>query len=86
MDLGRRLSYLIRYPHGCVEQTTSAAFPQLHLSKVVDLTSTKQAATSKNIKAAIRKLGVTNVLVVDSLTGLDMVVQTIGEQVMLATF
>ncbi|WOI22412.1 alpha-2-macroglobulin family protein [Nonlabens ulvanivorans] len=57
MDLGRRLSYLIRYPHGCVEQTTSAAFPQLHLSKVVDLTSTKQAATSKNIKAAIRKLG-----------------------------
>lgn len=57
MDLGRRLGYLIRYPHGCVEQTTSAAFPQLHLSKVVDLTSTKQAETSRNVKAAIKKLG-----------------------------
>ncbi|MGJ8683062.1 MAG: alpha-2-macroglobulin family protein [Nonlabens sp.] len=57
MDLGRRLSYLVRYPHGCVEQTTSAAFPQLHLNKVVDLTSKKEAETTRNVKAAIKKLG-----------------------------
>lgn len=57
MDLGRRMEYLIRYPHGCVEQTTSAAFPQLHLGKVMDLTTTKQSEISRNVKAAISKLG-----------------------------
>ncbi|MEN8816208.1 MAG: MG2 domain-containing protein [Nonlabens sp.] len=57
MDLGRRLNYLIRYPHGCVEQTTSAAFPQLHLASVVDLNSNQQKQISHNIKAAINKLG-----------------------------
>ncbi|PZX44159.1 hypothetical protein LX97_01168 [Nonlabens dokdonensis] len=57
MDLGRRLNYLIRYPHGCVEQTASAAFPQLHLASVVDLNSNQQKQISHNIKAAINKLG-----------------------------
>jgi uncharacterized protein YfaS (alpha-2-macroglobulin family) len=57
MDLGRRLNYLIRYPHGCVEQTTSAAFPQLHLSSVVDLNGNQQKQISSNVKAAINKLG-----------------------------
>src|SRR5262249_25824763 len=31
MDLDGRFSYLIQYPHGCLEQTTSSAFPQLYL-------------------------------------------------------
>jgi uncharacterized protein YfaS (alpha-2-macroglobulin family) len=57
MDLGRRLNYLIRYPHGCVEQVTSAAFPQLHLSSVVDLNSNQQKEISNNIKQAINTLG-----------------------------
>ena len=57
MDLGRRLNYLIRYPHGCVEQTTSAAFPQLNLSSVVDLNGNQQKQISSNVKAAINKLG-----------------------------
>lgn len=29
------LDYLIRYPYGCVEQTTSAAFPQLYIQDIV---------------------------------------------------
>ncbi len=33
LDLGRRLGYLLRYPHGCVEQTVSSAFPQLFLGR-----------------------------------------------------
>ena len=33
LDLGRNLTYLVQYPHGCVEQTTSAAFPQLFLGQ-----------------------------------------------------
>ena len=38
VDFGRRLKYLIQYPHGCVEQTTSSVFPQLFLENVMDLT------------------------------------------------
>ena len=30
VDIERRLHYLIQYPHGCIEQTTSAVFPQLY--------------------------------------------------------
>ena len=56
IDLSRRLEYLIRYPHGCVEQTTSAAFPQLFLNDLLDLSSHEQVRTEGNIKAAITKL------------------------------
>ena len=31
INLGKRLNYLMRYPHGCIEQTTSAAFPPVIL-------------------------------------------------------
>ena len=37
INLGERLRYLIAYPHGCVEQTTSSVFPQLYLAKVIEL-------------------------------------------------
>ena len=57
MDFGRRLQYLIRYPHGCVEQTTSAAFPQLFLGDIFDITYDKKQKMEENIKAAIHKLG-----------------------------
>lgn len=57
MDFGKRMEYLIRYPHGCVEQTTSAAFPQLFLADVFDVTFDKKKEIQGNIEAAIRKLG-----------------------------
>ncbi|SHJ49131.1 alpha-2-macroglobulin family protein [Aquimarina spongiae] len=56
MNFEGRLSYLIRYPHGCVEQTTSAAFPQLYLGDVFNLSSEKKDKIQKNIEAAIRRL------------------------------
>ncbi|WP_207532994.1 alpha-2-macroglobulin family protein [Desertivirga arenae] len=56
MNLDKRLSYLIQYPHGCAEQVTSAAFPQLHLSKLLKLSDKKKAQTEYNIKAAIGRL------------------------------
>ncbi|TRX64003.1 alpha-2-macroglobulin [Carboxylicivirga sp. M1479] len=56
LDFGRRLKYLLRYPHGCVEQTTSAAFPQLYLADVLDNADELAAKTSENIKAAINRL------------------------------
>ncbi|MEM6928104.1 MAG: MG2 domain-containing protein, partial [Myxococcota bacterium] len=56
IDLDRRLGGLIRYPHGCAEQTTSKAFPQIRLKKLVDLTPAQSAAIDKNVRAAIGKL------------------------------
>ncbi len=57
MDFGRRLKYLLQYPHGCVEQVTSAAFPQLYLENVVDVSNWNKQITTDNINAAISKLG-----------------------------
>lgn len=56
LNLAKRLDYLIDYPHGCVEQTTSAAFPQLYLGQLTDLSGSQKAFSDKNIKAAINKL------------------------------
>jgi uncharacterized protein YfaS (alpha-2-macroglobulin family) len=57
MDFTGRLQYLIRYPHGCVEQTTSSAFPQLYLGNIFDLTFDKKQEMDENIKKAIERLG-----------------------------
>lgn len=56
MNLQKRLDYLIQYPHGCVEQTTSAIFPQLVLKQLTDLDDYKKAQVERNIRAGIAKL------------------------------
>jgi uncharacterized protein YfaS (alpha-2-macroglobulin family) len=56
MDFSKRMEYLVRYPHGCVEQTTSAAFPQLFLPDVLDITFEKKKEIAENVKSAIKKL------------------------------
>ncbi|OQX98554.1 MAG: hypothetical protein B6I24_05040 [Bacteroidetes bacterium 4572_128] len=56
INFGKRLKYLISYPHGCVEQITSAAFPQLYLSKITDLDKNTEKKTIENVKFAIQKL------------------------------
>lgn len=55
-NLSGRLKYLIRYPHGCVEQTTSAVFPQLFLKNLMLLSDQKKERISQNIKAGIEQL------------------------------
>lgn len=56
INLKKRLSYLVQYPHGCVEQTTSGIFPQLFLSKLTPLTEQQKASTERNLKAGITRL------------------------------
>ncbi len=56
IDFNRRLDYLIQYPHGCLEQVTSGVFPQLYLNDVVDLSDSRKASISQNIKEGIQKL------------------------------
>ncbi|HMB99505.1 MAG TPA: alpha-2-macroglobulin family protein, partial [Flavobacteriaceae bacterium] len=56
MDFSRRLQYLIQYPHGCVEQTTSGVFPQLFLNDIFDLTFDKKQQIQSNIENGIKRL------------------------------
>ena len=56
INFGKRLKYLISYPHGCVEQTTSSAFPQLYLADVMEVNEEIKKTTSRNIKQAINRL------------------------------
>lgn len=56
LDLAKRLNYLIQYPHNCLEQIVSAAFPQLYLSKLTELTSDQKMETEDNVRAALQKL------------------------------
>jgi uncharacterized protein YfaS (alpha-2-macroglobulin family) len=56
INISNRLDYLIQYPHGCIEQTTSSVFPQLYLNEIMDLSDSKKAEIENNIKAAISKL------------------------------
>jgi uncharacterized protein YfaS (alpha-2-macroglobulin family) len=56
LNLESRLGYLISYPHGCVEQTTSGAFPQLYLDKILDLSNERRAEIRTNINGGIERL------------------------------
>ncbi|ARV09867.1 hypothetical protein BTO05_09515 [Winogradskyella sp. PC-19] len=56
MDFTKRIAYLIRYPHGCVEQTTSSVFPQLFLADIFDLDSKKKKEIQSNIENGINRL------------------------------
>ena len=56
VNLSKQLDYLISYPHGCVEQVTSAAFPQLYVDVIAPLTDKQKQDTERNIKAAIARL------------------------------
>jgi uncharacterized protein YfaS (alpha-2-macroglobulin family) len=56
INLDGRLNYLIGYPHGCLEQTTSAVFPQLYLSALIKLDQNQRLQTENNIRAGIARL------------------------------
>jgi hypothetical protein len=56
LHMEKHLDYLMRYPHGCLEQTTSSVFPQLYLSKVMQLSEEKQKKVEHHIKRAIDRL------------------------------
>jgi uncharacterized protein YfaS (alpha-2-macroglobulin family) len=56
INLGQRLRYLMQYPYGCIEQTTSSVFPQLYLDQVKYLTPEEKAIVQRNVRAAIERL------------------------------
>lgn len=56
LNLQKRLQYLIDYPHGCIEQTTSGVFPQLVLNQLTDLSADQKAMVERNVKSGINKI------------------------------
>jgi hypothetical protein len=56
VNLDERLHYLITYPHGCIEQTTSQTFAQLYLSDITDLSTEKKTEVENNIKRGIAEI------------------------------
>ena len=55
LNLEQHLDYLVHYPHGCLEQTTSSVFPQLYLPKLIKLDPERQQKIEYYVKRAIAK-------------------------------
>ena len=57
-DLGiqKQLDYLMQYPHGCIEQTTSAVFPQLFLHRFVQLDAAQRTNIQDHVRAGLQRL------------------------------
>jgi alpha-2-macroglobulin len=56
VNLGSRLRYLIQYPYGCIEQTTSSVLPQLYLDRIKALTEIEKSSIQRNVTAGIERL------------------------------
>lgn len=56
INIEKRLKYLITYPHGCIEQTTSSVFPQLYVGQMMDLNDKQKADIDRNVRLGIQRL------------------------------
>src|SRR5688572_12702417 len=59
-ELGQRLSYLLDYPHGCVEQTTSSTIPLIAARTLLPwtgVTKMEDAEIKRRIEAGVTRLG-----------------------------
>jgi uncharacterized protein YfaS (alpha-2-macroglobulin family) len=56
INVDGRMQYLITYPHGCLEQTTSSVFPQLYLPALIPLTQNQRLAVENNVRAGVARL------------------------------
>lgn len=56
INFGHRLKWLMRYPYGCIEQTTSSVFPQLYLKKFIKYPDAYSETIDNHINAGIERL------------------------------
>jgi uncharacterized protein YfaS (alpha-2-macroglobulin family) len=56
VNLDSRLEYLVHYPYGCLEQTTSSVFPQLYLPALVRMDQNRRLEIENNVRAGIARL------------------------------
>jgi alpha-2-macroglobulin len=55
MDFDHRLKWLVSYPYGCLEQVTSAVFPQLYLRRMGYFSKEESDEIDKNINDGINR-------------------------------
>jgi uncharacterized protein YfaS (alpha-2-macroglobulin family) len=58
-NLAKQLKHLVGYPHGCIEQTTSKAFPQIYLrdiALIMDPSIVEKGSPSYFVNEAIKKI------------------------------
>jgi alpha-2-macroglobulin len=56
MNIDKWLSYLLNYPHGCVEQTISGAFPMLYAEQLSETSEAARKSADAKIKSAISRI------------------------------
>ncbi|MDR0537837.1 MAG: hypothetical protein LBH04_07350 [Tannerellaceae bacterium] len=55
INLASRLSDLLGYPHGCIEQITSKAFPQLYIKDFATLSAEQESSVSTAIQSTLNR-------------------------------
>ena len=56
LNIASRVGYLLGYPHGCVEQITSKAFPQLYIKEFASLSRAQEESADVAVKEVISRL------------------------------
>ncbi len=56
INLDKRLKFLLGYPHGCLEQVVSKAFPQLFISKLADVDDNVRKSAEENVRHALSRM------------------------------
>jgi alpha-2-macroglobulin len=59
VQYSKSLDYLVRYPHGCIEQTVSSAFPQLYFGDLIGTMYSNEKAkvdAVRNVQAALDRI------------------------------
>lgn len=56
INFGHRLKWLMHYPYGCIEQTTSSVFPQLYLKSFIKYPDAYSETIDKYVNAGLERL------------------------------
>lgn len=56
LNIEKRLQYLMHYPYGCIEQTTSSAFPLVRLQDIIEMSPARIDKINNIIIATIKRL------------------------------
>lgn len=57
LNINHRVKWLMQYPYGCIEQTTSSVMPQLYLDKLSTFKGIDKKRIIENINAGISRIG-----------------------------
>jgi len=56
INFGHRLKWLMHYPYGCIEQTTSSVFPQLYLKRFIKYPDAYSETMDRYVNAGLERL------------------------------